>query len=180
MIMRTRQTDTVDSGRRRFWRSRVGWLVLASVLACLVVLVPSAVSGFQPGALVVAEILVAGIVLGLGRQGIDTLALRLVGVSTIVLYGWVFLNHRREHSSVCVGLAGCQGLALGTLFGALVASLFLAVIAVPVTLLWNHGARTLRPEFPRPRTPKQWVIVAICGLALALALDVLLGVPSPP
>ena len=161
------------------------WL-LASVLAAGAVLfVPSVLVSprAQPASLVLAQLLIAGAIVGVGRQGIDLLGPRLLLASCGLPLGW--WAGGAASNPPCTGLQNCfQFVMLGLVFTALVVAVVLALIAIPTTILWNRGLDSLRPElpwrrFPRPRTSWQWAALVV-GLAAALVgLDVALGIPAP-
>ncbi len=168
--------------------SRRGQMLFVGVVAGAgVFLVPAAILSADQQSLVVivAEAVACGVILGLGRQGIDLLAMRLLIVSAVVISGWIAISHWLHHAAVCTSTLGCgQGLVLGTLFGAAVCALLLAVIAVPIAMVWNKGFAGLAPEFRRPkwqpRTWWQWSLLVVCVLTVLLVLQLALGIPTPP
>ncbi len=159
----------------------------AMVAAVIILLIPSAVlsADQQPLVVIIAEAIVCGVVVGIGRQGIDLLAVRLLIVSVSVVAGWVAVSRYLHHTSICTATPGCtQGIALGIVFGAVVMAIFLALIAVPATLLWNRGAKSLAPEFHwrvlKPRSWWQWVLLVLGVLVILFAIQFALGIPTPP
>jgi hypothetical protein len=157
------------------------WLGAGVVLASAIVLVPFAVlADPEPEPVVVVTLFFGAALLGVGKQGGDILAIRLIVVSTALLLGWDTVG---QHGTLCRGVSGCQGLGAGLLFGSPVIAACLAIVAVPITLRWNRNRPSLRPELPWNRVPKprtwwQWLFVAVGCVLLLGALQILLGIPA--
>ena len=150
------------------------------MLAWLVLFVPTIypTSVFASPAVPLVQILVAGVVLGIGRQGVDLLALRVIIAAIALPAGWLV----GAHSATCGSLVCVQGRLVGGAFIVLLTALSLGLVAVPTTLLWNRASVGLRPEFawtalPRPRTWWQWALVILAIVAVAYLGPVLLGIP---
>jgi hypothetical protein len=168
---------------------REGRLVLSLLLACAVLLVPSLVVSpdQQPELVPFVQVILCGLLLGAGRQGIDVLMLRVLVAAPVVLVGWIVGRHLHANFPLCTdshGVACIQSLAAGVIFGAIVVAIILAVIAIPTTIAWSRGFTSLRPELawsraPRPRTWGDWVLVAVVALVLLVGLPILLNIPSP-
>src|SRR5258707_14509993 len=114
----------------------VGVLVVAWLLWVLPYhLIPSL---YTIGAVTVALGIFTGIVLGVGRQGIDVLAIRLFAATTAVL---------ADTPAVCSGPADCfHAYEIGLVGFGLFGTVVLSVIAIPSNVAWNRGIRSRRPE----------------------------------
>jgi hypothetical protein len=159
-------------------------LIGGVVVAGAVLLIPTLViaPAQEPIALAITQVLVCGVLLGVGRQGIDVLALRLFAASMALLIGGIYGDLQQQQGLVCAGLTSCAqlivllALSLGV-FGTVV----LAVVAIPTTLLLSRRVASLRPELPWSRVPKPktwegWVLLV---LLLMISLPILLGIPFP-
>lgn len=163
-----------------------GRRLLSLVLAASAVLfVPSVLlsPSRQSASLLLVQVLIAGAVLGVGRQGIDLLGLRLLLASLALPLGW--WAGGAASNPPCTGLQSCfQFVTLGLIFMALLVGVVLALVAIPITVFWNKGLITLRPELPwrrlpKPRTSWQWALLAV-GVSVGLiGLDLVLGFPAP-
>jgi hypothetical protein len=143
------------------------------VLAPVLMLAPAQ----EPASLAVAQLLICGVILGIGRQGIDILLLRLIGVSVVVLIGFQVGQHQ---GPVCIESQNCvQSTALAVLTFAIFGMTALSVIAVPTALLWSRRFGSLKPELPWPK-PKawwQWVLLMLVIFVGIPVLALLLGIP---
>lgn len=166
-------------------RGRGLWLVAPVLVAAAVLFIPSLAvkpSG-QPAILLLGQTVIAGVVIGVGRQGFDVLGVRLLLASVAVPLGWWAGGAASDPA--CTGFQSCsQWVALGVVLVAALVALFLAVVAVPTTLLWNKGLGSLRPELawsriPRPRTWWQWLLLVVATLAVLFAIQFALGIPAP-
>lgn len=171
-------TRTFSDGRRTLQL----WAALLLASAILIVPTVLAAPAQQPSGLVVIEALACGILLGIGRQGIDFLAIRLLIAAFVLLLGWVVGGNLRQHAAVCGSVSDCQHLALGIVFGAILVVPLLAVVAVPATIVWNRGLAALRPELdwkrlPRPRTWWQWILLAVAVVVVISLLPILFAIP---
>src|ERR1700682_6223252 len=70
------------------WNRRL-WLTAPVLAAAAVLFLPSLIirSNQQPAALLLVQALIAGLLLGLGRQGLDVLGLRLLAASLAATLG---------------------------------------------------------------------------------------------
>jgi len=165
-------------------RGRTFWMVGPVVLAAAVLFIPSVLvkPSEQPAILLLGQVVIAGVVLGAGRQGFDVLFLRMVVASLALPLGW-WAGGAASHPA-CTGLQSCfQWFALGVGLLAVLVAVVLALVAVPATLVWNRGLRSLRPELawgrlPRPRIWWQWVLLVVGVVIGLIALQVALGIPS--
>lgn len=163
---------------------RYRWLRLtgAVLVAWVVVLVPFLLyaPAREPAGVAVGQALICGVLLGLGRQGIDVLMFRLFGVSVALLVGSAIVQH---NGSLCGGAQQCvQLIVLGVLGFGLFGVLVLGIVAVPTAMIWNKGVATLRPEirWPVPKTWWQWLLLALMVfIGIPLLGVVLVGIPWP-
>lgn len=168
-------------------RHRSRTLVVGLILAWAILFLPSiaVAPDRQPAVLLLAQIVLAGVVLGAGRQGFDLLSLRVLLASVALPLGWVLGYQLEGHLSTCAGGFACfQEWATVGLFTALLAAFFTVVVALPTTLVWNRKPATLKPELPwrrvTPRTWKQWILLGLGIMVAIVGLPILLGIPSPP
>jgi hypothetical protein len=165
-------------------RHRWARLASAVVAAWALLLVPLVVTAPAPesAAVAVAQFVISGTILGIGKQGIDLLLLRLFAAATGLLTGTLFGQLKHAPVSVCSGPLDCvQALLLGVLGFGLFGTVVLALVSVPVTVLWNRGFASLRPElhWPAPRTWWQWLVLILGIVVVVFALSLVLGVPWP-
>ena len=133
------------------------WGIGGVVIAGAVLLIPILViaPSQEPVVLAIAQVLVCGVVLGVGRQGIDVLVLRLFAASMALLIGGIYSNLQQHQSLACAGPTNCvQLIALLAISLGAFGTVVLAAIAIPTTLLWSRGGGSLRPELPWSRAPK--------------------------
>jgi hypothetical protein len=169
-----------EASKRRFW------LTVPVLAAAGVLFVPSLIvrSSQQPAALLLAQGVIAGLLLGLGRQGLDILGLRLLAASIGATLG--LLVGGAGSSPLCAGLQGCfQWFALGVVFISIFIGVALSLVALPTTMLWNRGVANLKPELPWGRVPKprawwQWLLLVLAVVVGLFGLQLALGIPSPP
>lgn len=163
-------------------RNRWLWMTVGELAAIAVFTVPSLFysAGSTPPTIVVAQVLVGGLLLGCGRQGIDLLAIRV-----LLAFSAVFVITELDHTATqvaCSGAADCVRLTLIAVLGLGLVSAFFGVVVIPVTMIWNRGVRSLTPEFAWHRLPlrtrRQWVVVVLVGVILLVALYLLLGIPA--
>jgi hypothetical protein len=152
-------------------------------VAWLVLLVPAVTiaSATESTALILAPYLIAGVVLGAVRQGIDVLLLRLLAASTAPYVAAVVADFRQGHWA-CGGPVACVQIAvLGLIAVALIGVIELGLVAVPAAIVWNRGLVSLKPErtWPVPRALSQWVLVLVCVVFGFIILGLLLGIPFP-
>jgi len=154
------------------------WMVAGVVLAWAVLAIPFLVSPSreQQPAVFTVGFLVTAVILGIGRQGIDVLFLRLFAFASALIVLGV------RHGGQCPAEWGCTWLVvLGAVASAL-ASLCVAIVAIPTTILWNRGVASLAPELPwralKPRTWWQVLLLVVCVVVLVAGLDLFLGIPS--
>jgi hypothetical protein len=139
------------------------------------------VSATEPTALILAPYLIAGVVLGAVRQGIDVLLLRLLAASTAPYVAAIVTGLRQGQGS-CEGPVACVQIAvLGLIVFAFIGVIELGLVALPVALIWNRGFASLKPErtWPVPRTLSQWALVLVCVFFGFIILGLLLGSPFP-
>jgi hypothetical protein len=166
------------------------WLIGSVVLAWAVLLIPSMLVSPErwPAAVLIAQIILCGLVLGAGRQGVDVLVLRLLLVGPMALIAWLLGALLHESRPLCTSVEGVsciQGLATAALFGGFLVAIVLSVIAIPTTIVWTRRFASLRPELPWSRVPRprvwwQWTGVVLAAIILLVGLQFLLGIPSPP
>jgi hypothetical protein len=163
-----------ENERRHHWFWMVGVLVVIWLMWVLPYhLIPSL---YAFGAVAVALGIFTGIVLGVGRQGIDLLAIRLFAASTAVL---------ADSPAVCSGPADCfHAYEIGLVGFGLFATVVLAVFAIPTNIAWNRGISSLKPELPWRRLSQlktwQWNLLWLCVIVFLLAFYISLGIPFPP
>jgi len=158
-------------------RHRLPWLVGGVVIAGIVLLVPLIATPIspEPPPIAIAQILVAGVVLGVARQGVDILGLRLFASSLAILMA-IALTESPAHPLTCSGPVNCVQLSiLAALFFGFFGGLVLGIVAVPTAALWGSGPRSLRPELAWPRLRWwQWLVIVLIGTPI---LGLLLGIP---
>jgi hypothetical protein len=187
-VMEERKTTLINETFRSPSPSRrEQWLAGSVLLAWAVLLVPSLVISpdRQPGFVPIAQFSLCGLLLGVGRQGIDVLALRVLLVAPMVVIEVIVGRHLHASFPLCSdsqGVTCIQSLTVAVLFGGFSLAIILAAIAIPTTILWRKGVRHLRPELPWSRVPKPktwegWVLLAV---VLLFGLPILLGIPYAP
>jgi hypothetical protein len=130
---------------------------------------------YQIGAVGIALVVVTGVTLGIGRQGIDLLAVRLIAASGAVL---------AATPAQCVGPTDCfHAYEIGLVgFGAFGTVLF-GLFAVPTNVLWNRGFGSLRPEFAWQRLAHlrqwQWILLWLAVATFLVAFYISLGIGAP-
>jgi hypothetical protein len=167
-----------SSGRNR-------WLVATTLLAWVLLVVPPALVApvQEPELVVVGQVLISGLLLGIGRQGIDILLLRLLIVPTGLLAGTVLGELKLGHTTMCPTASECvQSVLVGVLGAGLVGAVILAVVSIPATIAWNRGVISLRPEirWPVPRKAWQWLLLLLVIAAIVFFSGLILGAPWPP
>ncbi len=181
------KTMLTNSLRKMEARYRSLWLVGGVAVSAVILLVPVAISGPTqiPPLLALLQILACGLVVGLARQGVDVLVIRLL-ISAEALFLGDLLARAAAHSSpVCAGPLDCfETVLLGAVGFGLFGAVLIGLVAFPTTVLWNRGASSLKPELrwrsaPRPRTLWQWGIVLGVLLVVFAAVKVLYVIPSP-
>lgn len=168
--------------------SRRLWLVGSVLLAWAVLLVPSLLvsTDRQPVIVPFVQVLACGLLLGVGRQGVDVLVVRLLLVAPVVIVGWVVGSHLHSSGPLCSDLQGVsclQGMTLAVLFGGFLTAMVFALIAFPTTLVWSRDFASLRPELPWkhvpwPRNWWGWVLLSVAILVLLGAFYISLGIPA--
>jgi hypothetical protein len=166
------------------------WLIGSVLLAWAVLLIPSVLVSPEhwPAVVLVAQIILCGLILGAGRQGVDVLLLRLLLVGAMALPAWILGTQLHESRPLCTDLQGVsciQEWATEVLFGGFLVAVAFSVIAFPTTIVWNRRFASLRPELPwrrvpRPRVWWQWVVVVFGAIPVLVGLQFLLGIPTPP
>ena len=132
----------------------------------------------QSGLVLLAQFLLAGFILGVGRQGIDLLLLRTAVVSVAAPIGWLAGASRQ---TVCTGPVDCyRSVALGVAVFGVLGTAVLAVVAVPTTLAWSRRPGSLRPEiaWALPKTLRQRLLLAVGAATFLVALWLSLGIPA--
>jgi hypothetical protein len=150
----------------------------------MVLLVPLVVSApaQEPALIAIVQVVMCGAILGIGRQGIDLILLRLFVVASALLVGTLLGQLKQGHISICSGSVDClQPLILGILGFGLYGTVVLALVSLPVTMIWNRGAESLRPEFhwPIPKTWWQGLLLLLSVGGVIFVSGVVLGVPWP-
>ena len=168
-----------------WFKRRLGFLS-AGVIACwAVILVPLVLlaPAPEPPWLGVLQLLLCGLILGLGRQGIDVLAIRLVAASLALPASSAIWDLLTMHSASCQGLGPCfQVWSITVLFLAAYGSVVAGLIAVPVAVVSNgRHITSLKPEIAWPNSRPWWQWAILCGLIVLCVplLGVLLGIPWP-
>jgi len=126
-----------------------------------------------------AQIVAGGVLVGIGRQGADILAMRLFGAALGESVG-ILIVLAAKHEPLCQGLQGCfRDTVLGVGVFAVLLGAIMAFIALPTTVLCSHGIAGLKPElrWPWPRSWGQSVVVAIVGAVLFFGMLFVLGIP---
>ena len=155
---------------RNHWKWMIGSLAMIWALWLLAFRIYPTVDPIA-GAGIVA---VTGVLLGVGRQGIDVLVLRLF-IASMAMLAATPLH--------CAGVADCiQGYQIGLVMFGIFGTLLFGVVAVPTSMLWNWGIGGLAPELAwrRLRTvrPWQWAVLAIVVTLGGVAFYLSLGIPA--
>ena len=114
---------------------------------------------------------VTGLLLGIGRQGIDLLAVRVFIASMAQL---------AAIPPVCRGFGEClNAYEIGApVYGVIVFGL----IAIPINALWNRGVTGLAPEFAWSKLTRlkawHWVPLAVIAFFALLVYYLSLGIPA--
>jgi len=161
--------------------NRLVWLLAGMGTAACVWLLPSILipANRQPPLFTLAQVVVCGVLVGFGRQGIDVLVTRLLGAALGLPIG-LLIGLVAKHNSICQGAQGCfQELVLGVGVLTVLLAAVMVLPALPTTILWRHGTAGLKPElkWPRPTSLGQWVIVAVVGTVLFFGVLLGLGIP---
>ena len=171
----------IDNGapKKVRWLWLTGGVIFAGALWFIPFLVLP--PGPQPFILGLAQVVACGLILGVGRQGIDVLMLRLLIATLGVSLGLV-LTELSDGQTLCRGAQDC--LQYGVLlvgFGGAVLAILMAFVAVPTTIVWRRGFGGLGPElgWPIPKAAWQWVVLSF-GVAAGLYVVIfLMGIPWP-
>jgi hypothetical protein len=162
------------------------WISLTAgfVVAWLILLIPMVVfsRGQEPVQLFLVQVVVSGVILGIGRQGIDLLLLRLFGASTALLASSLYGGALQHHGSLCANAQDCvQLVVLGLVAFGVYGTAVLTVVALPASVAWNRGIRSLKPElqWPRPFAWWHWLLIVSAVLIGLPLLGVLIGIPWP-
>jgi hypothetical protein len=175
--------STVPSNGRFAKERRWLWLTGGAVIAASVWLVPYLIltPGPQPMVLSLIQVAVCGLVLGLGRQGIDVLVMRLLFATLGVSFG-LLISESAHGQALCSGAQGCfQYLVLLFGFGGLVLAILMAFVGVPTTVVWRRGLTGLGPEltWPLPSAAWQWAVFIAGAVFGVYAFVYLMGFPWP-
>jgi hypothetical protein len=119
-------------------------------------------------------LVVSGILLGVGRQGIDVMGVRTLIASMAVLAavpvrcsGFGECINAYEFGVPAVGFFGLVGFGL---------------IALPINVLWNRGFSSLAPEFAWSRLSRlkwwQWALLGVTAFVVLVAYYLSLGIPA--
>jgi hypothetical protein len=117
---------------------------------------------------------VTGLLLGIGRQGIDLLAVRVFIASMAQL---------AAIPPVCSGFGECLnayeiGAPVYGVFGLIVFGL----VAIPINALWNRGVTGLAHEFAWSKLTRlkawHWVLLAVIAFFALLVYYLSLGIPA--
>jgi hypothetical protein len=149
---------------------RVMWLWASIALAWAIVIIPGlfSVTIKRSDIVLLVQLIVCGVMLGSGRQGIDVLVLRVIASSV----SFVLAVQLQSHGP-CTGLLNCfQYVILGTTIFGGTASVVMTMLAIPTTVLWSRGFTSLRPELP-PWLLIVLAVVLVVALAFSVALSVL-------
>ena len=171
----TRQAASKKRPTRRTWRLAAGVVVASGILV-----IPNLVTGpnGQSNLSLIVEALACAIVVGIGRQGIDVLALRLVATGVAVPFGWVAGGEAVHLAPLCPALQQCDLLWVGLVSLGLLLALILAIVSIPTSIMWNRGLAKMKPEIVlAPRTWWHWAII-VGAMALFVAAFVV-AFPAP-
>jgi hypothetical protein len=163
-----------STDRNRRWR-----LVTSMVVVIAVLLVPSVLVRLsqQPQWLSVLQIIVAGLVLSAGRQGVDLILLRSLGVAWALPVGWYVGG---VHPN-CSGQVDCKVLYIDGIVAAWTLFAFvLFVIAAAANLALRRKRAALAAELGWLLPKKPWlrVLMAVGGTVLAATFYLSLGWPA--
>ena len=165
--------------------SRYGWFRLSATVAAAwaIVWVPyAAYSGRdEPLAAYWVEFVLIGILLGLGRQGVDVLLIRISAFAAMVIATGAVAQQHSDHATLCGSFAECARVsAIGVIGTGLFVGIT-AIITLPVAWACNRRAPGLFPQLGwgrlRPRTWWQLLLIFACGVSMIVALEFLLAVP---
>lgn len=134
----------------------MAWLAGSIPLAWTALLLPALLipTDRQQSFLPAVQMLIVGLLLGVGRQGWDVLVLRLLAVGPMGVIGWLIGSIFQHSATSCSASEGVSCISIWILavpVAGFVLAGFLAVIAFPTTILWNRGRANLRAEFCRGR-----------------------------
>jgi hypothetical protein len=154
----------------------IGGVVIggAIFLVPILIFVPNQV----PAPMAVAQFVACGVLLGLGRQGIDVLEVRLFTASLGLLLGAVISQQQAHVGAACPDPTTCaQSVLLGSITIGLLGMLVLSLVAVPTTILWARGTAQLKPELNWAAVKWwQWLVLGVLAVAV---FAFTLGIPSP-
>jgi hypothetical protein len=166
----------IDSLRERERRHHWPWMIGSVVVVWAIWVLPFRFfsSLYQSGAVGIALVVVTGVLLGVGRQGIDVLAVRLIAASMAVL---------AANPAQCVGPAGCfHAYEIGVVGFGLFGTVLFGLFAIPINVIWNRGLGSLRPEFGWQRLAHlrqwRWIVLWLAIGALIAAFYISLGIPA--
>lgn len=119
-------------------------------------------------------LIITGILLGVGRQGIDMMGLRTLVASMAVLAA---VPVRCGALGECINAyeIGVPAVGLSGLIG-------FGLIALPVNVLWNRGFSSLAPEFAWHQLSSlkgwQWALLGVTAFVVLVAYYLSLGIPA--
>ena len=176
--MRNTQMDSSASTKvRRLWLT--AGVIFAGALWFIPFLVLP--RGPQPFILGLAQVVACGLILGVGRQGIDVLMLRLLIATLGVSLGLV-LTELSDGRTLCRGAQDC--LQYGVLlvgFGGALLAILMAFVAVPTTIVWRRGFGGFGPElgWPIPKAAWKWVVLSLGVVVGFYVVIFLMRIPWP-
>jgi hypothetical protein len=107
---------------------------------------------------------ICGLVLGTGRQGVDVLLLRLFTVATGLLAGTVLGELKLGRTTMCPTALDCvQSVLVGALGAGLVGTVILGLVSIPVTVAWNRGPAVSDQRFAGRAREGMAVAAAVGG-----------------
>lgn len=134
----------------------------------------------EPVPLAIGQLIACGVILGVGRQGIDVLLLRLLAASMALVVGGQLQTQTPPCGSSlhCVQVLLNAMIVLGV-FGTSV----LALVALPTSIIWVRGIAALRPELPWRRVPIpnawwQWALLLAGLIAITYLLLFVMQIPE--
>jgi hypothetical protein len=115
-----------------------------------------------------------GLLLGIGRQGIDSLAVRVFVASMAQL---------AAIPPVCTGFGEClNAYEIGAPVYGMFGLILFGLVAIPINALWNRGVTSLAPEFAWRKLTRlkawHWVLLAAAAFVFLVTYYVSLGIPA--
>ncbi len=130
----------------------------------------------------VLQVLFAGLILGIGRQGLDLALVRIVAASFGFLSESVITDYYAGQAPPCAHTLKCvQALIADAVIVVPYVSVLLAIIAIPVTMAWQRSiSNPLTLTRLKAFRGWHWVVVAFVIIMSFPIAAILLGVPWAP